>query len=62
MATVFAALREEGVSKTAVADQLQIEVDEVDKLVFGLMIMSLSGGVESAGGPRRSGDFLRIVK
>ena len=62
LATVFAALREEGVSKTAVADQLQIEVDELDKLVFGLMIMSLSGGAASGNGPRRSGDFLRIVK
>ncbi len=62
LATVFAALREEGVSKTAVADQLQIDVDELDKLVFGLMIMSLSGGSTSARGPKGTGDFLRVVK
>jgi Zn-dependent peptidase ImmA (M78 family)/DNA-binding XRE family transcriptional regulator len=62
LATVFAALRDEGVSKTAVADQLQIDVDELDKLVFGLMIMSLSGGARTAGGPKGISKFLRIVK
>ena len=62
LATVFAALREEGVSKSAVADQLQIDVDELDKLVFGLMIMSLSGGATSARGSKGTGDFLRVVK
>ena len=62
LATVFAALRDEGVSKTAVADQLQIDVDELDRLVFGLMIMSLSGGGQSSGGPKSMGDHLRIVK
>jgi Zn-dependent peptidase ImmA (M78 family) len=62
LATVFAALREEGVGKTTVADQLQIDVDELDKLVFGLMIMSLSGGSTSARGPKGTGDFLRVVK
>jgi Zn-dependent peptidase ImmA (M78 family)/DNA-binding XRE family transcriptional regulator len=62
LATVFAALREEGVSKTAVADQLQIEVDELDKLVFGLMIVSLAGGATSVRGSKGTGDFLRIVK
>ena len=62
LATVFAALREEGVGKAAVAEQLQIDVDELDKLVFGLMITSLSGGTASGRGPRSSRDFLRIVK
>ena len=62
LATVFAALREEGVSKAAVADQLQIEGDELDKLVFGLMIVSLAGGATSLRGSKGTGDFLRIMK
>ena len=62
LATVFAALRDEGVSKTAVADQLQIDVDELDNLVFGLMIMSLSGGAASSAGPKSTGEHLRLVK
>ena len=62
LATIFAALREEGVSKTAVADQLQIEVDELDKLVFGLMIVSLQGGAKSISAAKSMGDHLRVVK
>jgi len=62
LAMVFAALREEGVSKTGVAEQLQIDVDELDRLVFGLMIMSLQGGGKSASSTKGMGDHLRVVK
>ena len=62
LATVFAALRDEGVSKMAVADHLQIDVDELDKLVFGLMITSLSGGAQLPGGSKSVGGHLRVVK
>ena len=49
LATVFAALRDEGVSKAAVAEQLQIEVDELDKLVFGLMITFFQAALKRQG-------------
>jgi Zn-dependent peptidase ImmA (M78 family) len=62
LATVFAALRDEGVSKTAVAEKLQIDVEELDKLVFGLMITSLSGGAISTKHQKGNGDFLRVIK
>ena len=62
LATVFSALREEGVSKMAVAEQLQFDVDELDKLVFGLMILSLSGGARSVGIAKTTGKHLRLVK
>lgn len=62
LATVFSALREEGVSKMAVAEQLQIDVDELNKLVFGLMILSLSGGARSVGIAKTTGKHLRLVK
>jgi Zn-dependent peptidase ImmA (M78 family) len=61
LATVFAALREEGVSKWVVANQLQIDVDELDKLVFGLMLVSLDGG-SAASHPSGAGKHLRVVK
>lgn len=62
LAMVFAALREEGVSKTGVAEQLQIDVEELDRLVFGLMIMSLQGGAKSGRSTKSMGDHLRVVK
>jgi Zn-dependent peptidase ImmA (M78 family) len=62
LATVFAALREEGVNKSAVADQLQIDVDELDKLVFGLMLVSLDGGARAATRSTVGGTHLRVIK
>ena len=62
LATIFATLREESVSKWAVADQLQIDVDELDKLVFGLMLVSLNGGAETTTRSRSSSQHLRVVK
>lgn len=44
LAKVFAALREDGVTRQDVADELQILVDEIDQLVFGLALTSLPGG------------------
>jgi Zn-dependent peptidase ImmA (M78 family)/DNA-binding XRE family transcriptional regulator len=54
LAKVFAALREDGLGKDNVAQMLHIEADELDKLVFGLILVSLPGtGTRTrAGKPR----------
>lgn len=62
LAMVFSGLREESVSKAAVAGQLQIDVDELDKLVFGLMLTSLAGGADAPNRSRSSPQHLRVVK
>ncbi|WP_029528505.1 helix-turn-helix domain-containing protein [Polaromonas glacialis] len=41
---VFKALREEGVSKFDVADELLIPIEEIDALTFNLMLNLLNGG------------------
>lgn len=43
-AKVFAALREEGISKEDIAKQLSLYPEDVDALVFGLAMIQLSGG------------------
>ena len=62
LATVFSELREEGVSKHDVATQLQIDVDELDRLVFGLMLMSLGDGRSKTSSSRASTPRLTVVK
>lgn len=42
LAKIFAALREEGVTKPDIAAALNVHVDELDQLVFGLALTSLS--------------------
>jgi Zn-dependent peptidase ImmA (M78 family)/DNA-binding XRE family transcriptional regulator len=52
---VFAAFREEGTTLRDVAEAIQIEPEEVDKLVFGLMLVSLQGRASAGtGSPRRA--------
>lgn len=62
-AKVFGALRAEGASKHDVAAELNVPVSEVEKLVFGLVMLGMSGvgnsGVEMASKPRKS--HLRLV-
>ena len=41
---VFQVLREEGVTKAAIARQLQLEPEEIDSLVFGLVVTQIRGG------------------
>ncbi len=62
LALVFAGLREEGVGKSAVAEQLQIDSDELDKLVFGLMLTGLSGGGQTSARNPSTAPRLRVVK
>lgn len=61
LAKIFAALREDGVLKEDVADSLQIEVGELDKLVFGLILVGVPGGSTSRSGQRRRPE-LKIIK
>lgn len=61
LAKIFAALREDGVPKEDVAEALHIEVSELDKLVFGLMLVGLAGGTGSQAGQRRRPE-LTVVK
>jgi Zn-dependent peptidase ImmA (M78 family)/DNA-binding XRE family transcriptional regulator len=49
LAKVFAALRDEGVTRGDIADQLQILAEEIDQLVFGLALTSLQGGKANSG-------------
>jgi Zn-dependent peptidase ImmA (M78 family) len=48
---VFSALREEGITKAAVADELLIPAEEINALTFGLMLNVLKGGL-GVGGAR----------
>lgn len=57
---IFAALRQEGVTKFEVAGQLAIGVDELDKLVFGLMLTSITNEAEPSG-VRRGPPPLKLV-
>ena len=41
---VFAALRREGVTKRDIADELCVTAEELDQLVFGLVLTGLEGG------------------
>ena len=43
LAKVFNALREEGVSKADVARELRLPVDELNKLIFGLVLSAIDG-------------------
>jgi hypothetical protein len=41
---VAAALRADGITKEAVADGLNIPVQEIEQLVFGLLVTGVTGG------------------
>lgn len=59
---VFQSLRNDGVTKPAIAKQLHINSTELDSLVFGLVVTQVPGGGEPSGHgtPRRRG-HLRLV-
>lgn len=44
LAKVFAALREDGIGKSHIANDLNISVGDLDQLVFGLVLHGLEGG------------------
>ncbi len=43
LAKVFGALREEGISKSQIAAELEIAVSELEKMIFGLVLTTLEG-------------------
>ena len=47
-AKIFATLRKEGISKANIAEQIKVDVEELDRMVFGLILLGLEGG--SSGG------------
>lgn len=49
---VFSAFRDDGITLSDIAAELQVEAEEIDKLVFRLMLVSLQGG--AAGGTNSS--------
>jgi len=50
---VFAALREDGMTRADIADQLAVHVNELDELVFGLALTALVGDAQAQSRPRR---------
>jgi hypothetical protein len=60
---VFAALRDDGLTKAAIADQLAIDPREINELTFGLMLNVLKGGAPGhAERSRSERPSLRLVK
>lgn len=62
LSKVFAALRDEGVSKFDVAKAINVTPEEIDELTFGLMINALQGGKSYNGTSQPSRAELRLVK
>lgn len=61
LAKVFAALREDGTTKADIASALSVNVEEIDQLVFGLALTSMSSSSPSAISDARRPD-LRVVQ
>jgi Zn-dependent peptidase ImmA (M78 family)/DNA-binding XRE family transcriptional regulator len=57
---VFAALRDEDISKSDIASELCVTVEEIDQLVFGLALTGLKGGNSGARSGHKRAD-LRLV-
>lgn len=64
LSKVFAALREEGITKFDVANDLMVTPEEIDELTFGLMISALRGGAAKDGTAQKNTarPTLRVVK
>lgn len=60
-AKVFSALREEGVSKRDIAQDLAVLPDDVEQLVFGLVITGISGSEKPPTSSRTKRPSLRLV-
>jgi Zn-dependent peptidase ImmA (M78 family)/DNA-binding XRE family transcriptional regulator len=55
-------LREDGFSKTDIATALQINVEEIDQLVFGLIFVALEGGTSIRPTGSKNKSSLRLLK
>lgn len=58
---VFDALSRDGVKRSDVADLLGIPMEEIEKVVFGLVLTPLTGGGKSSGNDGSAGPHLRVV-
>lgn len=58
---VFATLREEGVSRIQIANELCVSIEELDQLMFGLALTGLKGGNGGANAKTIQSPELRIV-
>lgn len=61
LAKIFSALREEGVTKMDIAASLNVHADELDQLVFGLALTSLSPKAPVSGSSSAKRAQLRVV-
>lgn len=61
LAKVFKALREDGVSKGDIAEELHISREEIEELVFGLTIVGLKGSGNQSSSPSNKQGNLRAV-
>jgi len=61
LAKIFAALREEAVTKTDIAATLAVHAEEIDQLVFGLALTSLSLPTGGRTVSTKKGPDLRVV-
>jgi len=61
LAKVFAALRDDSVAKRDIAEQLHITPEEIEQLVFGLAVTSLTGGSGPGAGSGKKRGQLRAV-
>ncbi len=59
---VFSTLRDEGVTKTDIARELSVPVDEIDRLIFGLILMGLSSGQSTAPRPIPRRPTLKLIE
>jgi len=61
LAKVFKALRDEGITKADIARDLCIWPDELDRMIFKLVLTSLDGGGNDGGRRGSDGGSLRLV-
>lgn len=57
---VFAALREDGLTRSDIAAALSVHVNELDELVFGLALTALAGDAQAPTRPRRP--LLQVIE
>lgn len=57
---IFAALREDGLNRSDIAKALSVHVNELDELVFGLVLTVLSGDAQGLTKPRRP--LLQVIE
>ena len=62
LAKVFAALRDEGVVKSDIAAELHVAEEDIDEMVFGLILNAVAGGDAPEIGKAREKPRLYVVK